>query len=175
MTELPADLNVLPAGATELVQRAHRSLYPHLLKASLVASESGLLPLGIRHLLGTEIVGEDPADTFEKRSGRCFELSAYAIAYGTAPTKANLVHGSMHGPFEGNQRISHAWLVLPGDLVWEPYSACVYDKDAWYKSSRAWDEVSYTQMQARINILALRNFGAWHTGQRYPVNNEDES
>lgn len=164
VTEMPQ----MPEGGEDLARRAAKALYPYLRHAQLVVSNDGH-PLGVRHLLGTEAPGGEAAMTPEERSGRCFELSAYAVGFpGIAPVGTRLVHGSIHGPKEDHVRIGHAWLTLPENLVWEPYTSCIYDRDLWYEFSRAWEEVTMTLMQARMGMHTSGHFGPWHD-TRYPT------
>lgn len=126
-------------------------------------------PPGIRSWLGTEDV-DGPATEFDQRISRCNELTNYALLWGSAPDDAHLIHGSMHGRFDGNQRIRHSWLVLRrGDvrLVWEPITALWHNMDAWYEYARAWDEREYVKRQVQQMTLATRHFGPWHES-RYP-------
>lgn len=127
-------------------------------------------PMGIRDYCGTERVGDEPADVFKDRLTRCNELTNYALLWGDAPEATRLVHGSIHGPYEGTERIQHSWLVTKtsrGELVWEPITHLWYDKEAWYAYARAWDEREYTRRQTWELTMSSGHYGPWHES-RYP-------
>lgn len=167
-TEVPGA--AMPEGAEELVNRVMLALLPLRLDTAHVITSTQNLPVGVRHLIGTENSNEQPAAEFEQRRGRCFELSGWGIVFGgvVPKTKTRLVHGSIQGRGEGMERIGHAWLMLPEHLVWEPATSCFYDEAAFYSAFSARDEISYTWRQAMQNMLRTENFGSWH-GSRYPA------
>lgn len=127
-------------------------------------------PPGIRDYCGTDLVGGEPANVFEDRLTRCNELTNYALLFGSAPDGTRLVHGSIHGRYEGNERIQHSWLIVRtdmGQLVWEPITHLWYDKEAWYEYARAWEEREYAKRQAEILTAQSGHYGPWHES-RYP-------
>ena len=117
-------------------------------------------------LLGTERASDEPSESFEDRLTRCYELSAYALLFGSAPKGSKLVHGSMHGP-GGKQRIGHGWLRLPGGKVWEPITARVYDEQQWMTYADAKVERVYTRAQASDRVFWSGVWGRWHES-RWP-------
>lgn len=134
----------------------------------IVASESGEQPLAAVDLLGTANPDKhEPAMEYEQRLARCFELAGYAVLGGTAPGSSRLVHGSWKGPNARN-RIPHAWVELPGNLIWEPIRAMIYDADEFRTWTNAWDEHSYTVGQARILAMSHRHYGPWHRSRYEP-------
>lgn len=131
----------------------------------LYASESGDSPIGIKDLFGSENASNEAAVTFEQRLTRCYELAFSGLMMG-APEGSFLVHGSMHGP-DAPQRIGHAWLLLPGGLIWEPITALVQDRDEWYAYARAREERTYSKLQAARASVTHGDYGRWHES-RYP-------
>jgi hypothetical protein len=138
---------------------------PTLRPLNVELAGTGDGPVGIKDLLGTEWANGIDSSEFKSRGGRCYELSNYAMLFGDAPDFCRLVHGSIHGPYEGNERIAHAWLLARTPLrqmVWEPYRACWYDMHEWYRWSRAWDEREYAYVQVRNRTQYSGHFGPWH-------------
>jgi hypothetical protein len=128
----------------------------------------GVRPVGIRDLYGTEAV-DGPSKTFDDRITRCYEISNYALLFGTAPSIARLIHGSIHGQ-DAPERIGHAWLVITTrvvDLVWEPITGLVHLKDEWYEFARARDEREYLKHVAARTTQMTGHYGRWHDS-RYP-------
>lgn len=119
---------------------------------------------------GTEDIDGERALTLSERGGRCFELSAYAIVFGTAPAGSVLVHGSIHGPEAGMQRIGHAWVELPDGTVWEPYYHEIYRN--WTEFADARWERKYTAKAARRQIARHGTWGAWHK-TAYPTRDHE--
>lgn len=136
-------------------------------KVNVEVSQNGW-PAGVRDMFGSE-AADGPTVTFDQRIKRCYELAAYALVFGSAPSIGSLIHGSIHGP-DAAERIGHAWLVIPNpiaDLVWEPITAKVHLKDEWYEFSRARDERQYLKHVAQRIIHLRQDYGRWHES-RYP-------
>lgn len=106
---------------------------------------------------GTELFGA----TKDDRLGKCYELSARAMLFGTAPAGARLVHGSVHHIYV-SRRIDHAWLVLPSGMVWEPISGNVWIPAAWQHIARAQIDASYTLDELLGIIVTHKHYGPWH-------------
>jgi hypothetical protein len=124
-------------------------------------------PTGVQDLLGTERSNGEPSKTFDERIKRCYELAAWAVLVGDAPTGSAVVHGSWHGP-QAEQRIRHAWVVLPGaTLIWEPIRALVYEVTDFKGYTRCWDERFYSAATLATFVKTHQNFGPWHES-RYP-------
>lgn len=126
----------------------------------------GFEPANTIDFLGTENASAEPSLTFAQRRNRCYELAGYAVAYGAAPEGSLLVHGSWTGPVP-KERIGHAWLLLPGGLVWEPIRARIYDRTEFYEWTKAWDERTYALPVVRRLLNHYGHFGRWHES-RYP-------
>ena len=119
--------------------------------------------LGKRWFGTDHMMGEEPSTRYEERKGRCYELAGYAVVFGTAPAGSILVHGTMHGPYEDNERSGHAWVVLPGGRVWEPTLAEIHATVGdWVGYAAAIAERRYTEREARKLIMATGNWGCWH-------------
>ena len=125
--------------------------------------------VALRHALGTELASGEPSRTYEERRTRCYELAGYAVAFGDLKDdhRVRVVHGSMHGPEADQVRIGHAWVELPGDLVWEPILALIRDRAAWVAHARPRDERTYAPTDLLRNIGSTGHFGRWHES-RYP-------
>lgn len=120
-------------------------------------------PVTLRHrpYFGTEDISGEAGHTLEDRSGRCFELSCYALTLGTAPPDSTLVHGSIQGPYRDAERIAHAWVELPNGKVWEPLRHEVYLN--FYEYALAMPERRYDIVRARRLTLSTGHWGPWHT------------
>lgn len=120
--------------------------------------------LGVRDYFGTERVDGD-SRKFDQRITRCYELALHALVLGDFPSTGYLVHGSIHGPFEDNVRIGHAWLrvrLASGiNLVWEPTTRLVHLQDEWEKAARAQEQYAYDMPTARRLMLAHDHYGPW--------------
>lgn len=120
-------------------------------------------------LLGTaEPKDEPPARTFQERLKRCYELAGYALLFGDVPEGTLLVHGTIHGPKEDQQRIGHAWLRLPDGTIWEPITGDIHASwITWRDFANAKVERTYTEGEARRLVLMDGTWGRWHDS-RYP-------
>jgi hypothetical protein len=120
--------------------------------------------VGIRDYFNTEHVEVDSRD-FDQRITRCFELALAAEARFLGTRGGYLVHGSIHGPFEDNERIAHAWVRVRTksgiDLGWEPITRLVHLQDQWEDAARAREEVAYDNHNAAKMLLVHRHFGPW--------------
>lgn len=147
----------------------------------MVSDADKLLPTYVRRYYGTdniegEALGWDVKneDGVPARIGRCYELAWVAMANAALnndliPGTA-LVHGSIHGPEEGQVRMGHGWLEMPGPhgkIIWEPFTAGLYDAEQWTIAMRARHERSYTLRQALILAEKTNDTGRWHES-RYP-------
>lgn len=110
---------------------------------------------------GTMCVGDEPAETLEQRLTRCYQLAGYALALGTVPHDATLVHGTIHARVPDAERIGHAWLELFDEMVWEPVSRVLWAADAWQRFTRAVVDRRYDQRETRIAVLRHEHWGPW--------------
>lgn len=133
-----------------------------------VSTNGGLV--GIKDFLGTTRANGEPSIRFEDRITRCNELANFALLFGDAPDHCRLIHGSMHGPFDGNERMRHAWLLLRtehAELAWEPTTSLWHIKEEWYAYARVWEEREYVKRQAQTLMNRTGHYGPWHES-RYP-------
>lgn len=114
-----------------------------------------------RPYYGTSVVGDDAACTFEQRLGRCYQLAAYALALGTAPEDATLVHGAVKSLVPGTQTIDHAWLELADGTVWEPITRKFWHAQVWSDFARPRRTRRYSQMDVLDCILEHGHWGPW--------------
>jgi hypothetical protein len=113
--------------------------------------------------LGTEDANGEPSRTWDERRRRCYELAGHALAFGTAPLSAVLVHGSWHGP-GARQRIGHAWLEH-GERAWEPVTAAWYPLREFLEATSARPEVKYGRGRVHRNIDETGHYGRWHRSE----------
>lgn len=147
----------------------------------VVTPADELIPLHVRRYLGTDLIEGENLEWGVKNSegrpvrlGRCYELSWCALTnaalHELLPSTTALIHGTIHGPEQENVRMGHGWLEIPtpnGKVVWEPFTAGLYDCDEWTRAVRARHERSYTTEQALVLSLQTGNTGRWHES-RYP-------
>ena len=113
---------------------------------------------------GTDNLDES-ALTIDERLTRCYELAAYALTLGTAPSDATLIHGTWQHVIYAPRRIAHAWLELADGRVWEPISGVIYERSEWNLIMQPTDERRYTKTEARNAIMFHRNWGSWHASE----------
>lgn len=130
-----------------------------------MTQQEDMNPLGVTtsRYYGTENANGDSAHTFNERIGRCFELAAYALVFGSAPAEAQLIHGSMKGPHDSDKRIGHAWLRLPGGQVWEPIMHLVYQARAWELFAQPQVQYNYSRAEVRRMLFLHEHYGPWAT------------
>jgi len=129
--------------------------------------DHGPEPDSIHDYLGSENANGEPSVGMDQRLKRCYELAGWTIMMNPSlPAGTMLVHGSWHGP-EAPERIGHAWLKIPGDLVWEPIRGLVFLEHEFYRWTRAWDEREYNRRMSARMIFDHHDFGRWHES-RYP-------
>lgn len=136
------------------------------------AKDGGRAPRGRIDLFGSADIPGEPAVLGDARRGRCYELAAFALVFGSAPADAVLVHGSIDGGTELG-RFGHAWLRLADGRIWEPKGATVYPAE-WMEWADARVEVEYTRAEARRMILTHDHWGSWHDASEHRVVTERE-
>ena len=129
------------------------------------AKDGGRRPAGRIDLYGSaDIPGEPPAIGALRR-GRCYELAAYALALGSAPADAVLVHGSIDGGSELG-RFGHAWLRLESGAIWEPSEAILFPA-GWEEWADARVEIEYDRTETRELLATYGHFGPWHDASEH--------
>jgi hypothetical protein len=137
------------------------------------ARDGGRCPKGSLDLFGSADIPGGPPALGDLRRGRCYELSAFALAFGSAPADAMLVHGSIDGGTDLG-RFGHAWLRLADGRIWEPREATVYPA-SWEAWADARVEVEYTRKEAFEMILTYDHWGPWHDASEFRVVSEREA
>jgi hypothetical protein len=68
-----------------------------------------------------------------------------------------LVHGTRYG-------IPHAWVELPGDVVFDGTVSRFFDRESYYQVQRVVKEVEYTKVEAcrKATEANPRRRGPWH-------------
>lgn len=92
----------------------------------------------------------------DKNYGKCFDTSGrFAL---NNYEEGNVVHGSitLHGV-----KIAHAWVELPGDVVFDGTQTQFFDKNDYYKVTGAVKQHEYTFDEARTKMLSQGHFGPW--------------
>jgi hypothetical protein len=114
---------------------------------------------------GTSFANDEPSYQFSLRSGRCYELSAWAILKGDLDDGI-LVHGSMRCENGESARMGHGWVLINnGTEVWEPILGACYAREDWYRWAQAEDEATYDAEQLRIMMLRHGHYGRWHESE----------
>lgn len=129
-------------------------------------------PIGY-DLLGTGEANDEWSVGWSARRGRCYELAAWALAFGSAPADAKLVHGSIDGGSELG-RFGHAWLRLVDGRIWEPTRAEFYCGPRWIRWADARVEAEYTCSETRAMIREHEHYGSWHDASVFRVVSERE-
>ena len=84
------------------------------------------------------------------------------------PAATRLIHRRIHTPAgKKNGRtaflaIGHAWVELPGDIVFDPVTSEFYEKAAYYQERQAVSEAAYGKVETAKQISANRHSGPWH-------------
>lgn len=98
----------------------------------------------------------DPTAGIAERSGECYHLAGL---FAIANDDAHLVHGSIQG--YGHPRMAHAWIVLPGGAVWEPFTGGLFAN--WNEFASAEVHSTYSFAETRGNVLEHEHWGPWAT------------
>lgn len=123
----------------------------------------------------------DPPEYFKIGNRRvvvlkeCYSRSCnYVISIGISENcpkeveeKIKLVHGTYAGygcHFEKSQ-VGHAWVELPGEIVFDGVLQRFYNKEGYYKALNCIMEKEYSTMEAAINSSREHgHYGPWHKG-----------
>ncbi len=87
----------------------------------------------------------------KKYPGQCFERAFRYMAEHRHIPGAVLVHGSCYPPEHptGMPPVDHAWVELPGDVVFDGVQHEFYDRHDYYRVLQAQKGVAYTRFQSR--------------------------
>lgn len=120
-----------------------------------------------RDFFGTDHVSGEETDSFATRSGRCYEMAALALVFRQVPVGSILVHGTIFHPFHSRVgRIGHAWLMLPGGLVWEPTFGYVYTQEVWQRWANPKVEKTYRAHTVMRLLGVTEHYGPWTASDR---------
>lgn len=98
-----------------------------------------------------------------RRPGECYEQAARFLCFDSQfgptpiPEGTTMVHGVLKAT-----GIGHAWVELPGNVVFDGTVQRYFDKGDYYRTLDAREERRYTPEQARKMMVKYRHFGAWH-------------
>jgi hypothetical protein len=84
------------------------------------------------------------------RGGRCSPVAGMALMHGVCRT--------------GVQEWGHAWVELPGALVFDGVRQQFYDRDGYRRATQATAEATYTTEQMVERMRAAEHYGPWHQG-----------
>lgn len=93
----------------------------------------------------------------ERQPGACFAAAAeYLLTNGQPGLR--LVHGLLTKPIA----FDHAWVLVPGDVVFDPVDQDFYPRTTYYDRLGAIAEASYGSLEARAAITVHCHPGPWH-------------
>lgn len=90
--------------------------------------------------------------------GECYRKACYFVSDHNIEG-ARLVHGRIS---DFGVDCSHAWVELPGEIVFDGVTQRFYRRDRYYEVRSAIKERCNTAEEALINSVRHRNFGPWH-------------
>lgn len=118
----------------------------------------------------------------EPELGTCYRDAGRAVAFQPKDEGQILVHGTVFSPVE-NQRIDHAWVLLPKGLTIEddtgdsecltedavldftmPFKYRLLPKRVYDLMGQVTEDVRYTQAETRERMLTSTHWGPWHLG-----------
>ena len=94
----------------------------------------------------------------DKNLGKCFDTAGRFVLNNYS--EGDLIHGIIK---LGEIKIAHAWIELPGDIVFDGTQTQFFDKSDYYKVTNAVPEYKYTFDKAREFMLNEGYFGPWET------------
>lgn len=78
---------------------------------------------------------------------------------GKASENVKLVHGHYnHFP----ESFGHAWVELPGGIVFDGVLKRFYSRADYYKMKNLYKDAEYSKKEAHILALSQRHYGPWH-------------
>jgi hypothetical protein len=89
--------------------------------------------------------------------GKCFEKALEFTLKNRQVPGLHLVHGTILKGF----RLDHAWIELPGDVVFDPVDQQFYVWHEYMSELAAFGEVYYHPREAALRALALNHHGPW--------------
>lgn len=92
--------------------------------------------------------------------GDCYQ-QAYYYATDHAPSGSALIHGHIREGRATGKHIGHAWVELPGDIVFDGVLQKFYRKDGYYKAREAKPTLTFPKEEAMFVMIQHRHFGPW--------------
>ncbi len=94
----------------------------------------------------------------DKKLGKCFDTAGrFAL---NNYSEGDLIHGTIN---IGEVKIAHAWIELPGNVVFDGTQTQFFDKSDYYKVTKAIPEHRYTFDKAREFMMDEGYFGPWES------------
>jgi hypothetical protein len=92
--------------------------------------------------------------------GRCYEMAwKYFITHYVQEPALRLVHGTLH---MAGRPFPHAWVELPGSIVFDPVDQRFYTLEDYYREEQAEAEAIYTPAEAGQVATRTKHAGPWH-------------
>lgn len=98
------------------------------------------------------------------RPGKCFEDAEGIIMNGRLDAGLVLVHGKCLGP--AGDAIQHAWIDVPGGLVYDPVLGRIYPSQTYQQITKAVADHRYTTRQVIDMVNNSDTFGPWNDEER---------
>jgi hypothetical protein len=101
--------------------------------------------------------GTDPGRDYRRR---CYEMALrYLADHREDEPGLRLVHGTLRivgVPY------AHAWVEVPGGIVFDPVAQDFYDRRAYYRMLHAAAARVYTPAEAGQLAITMNHWGPWH-------------
>ena len=109
---------------------------------------------------------EPPEGCRTGKNKRVYERLCYQKAFEyivhVNPDNARLVHG-IYTPL----KLGHAWIELPGEIVFDGVMQRFYSKDGYYRELEAEKIMEYSVIEVCQNVSKYQYHGPWHQHERY--------
>jgi len=110
-------------------------------------------------------ITDDP--TLQKRDaplseliGDCYRLAYYFVLH-DAPEGAHLVHGHIREGGASSHYTGHAWVELPGDIVYDGVLQRFYRCECYYATRHARRSFAFLKVDAVETFFQYHHFGPW--------------
>ena len=103
-----------------------------------------------------EARGVDPSKFYP---GECY-VRAWTYVLSHPTVGARLVHGAVRLPQSG-EVVGHAWVLLPGNKVFDPVEQMFLDKSDYYQKTAAVEARLYSYDEAKSNFVRYGHPGPW--------------
>jgi hypothetical protein len=91
--------------------------------------------------------------------GRCYELAfKYVVGHRLVAPELRLVHVTL---FIVGVPLPHAWVEIPGEIVFDPVTQAFYNRDDYYRVLHAKAEAHYTTAEASQRAISTNHYGPW--------------